>query len=110
MKIAKVEPIPVLLEAPPFRSTYGTVSNYANVIVRIETDDGLTGIGEASPWVPMELGETQETVMGVIRRFLAPAVTGQDPFRLAVLIDKMDAVVLGHPIAKAAVEMALYDL
>ncbi len=49
MKIVRIEAMPVLLEAPSFRSTYGTVGNYANVIIRVESDTGLVGIGEASP-------------------------------------------------------------
>ncbi len=110
MKITKVEVIPVLLEAPPFRSTYGTVRDYANIIVRLHSDDGATGVGEASPWVPLELGETQETVELVLRRFLVPRLIGADPVRIAVILEDMDAAILGHPIAKAAVEMALYDL
>ena len=110
MKIAKIEAIPVLLEAPAFHSTYGTVRNYADVMVRIESDEGIVGVGEASPLVPMELGETQETVLAVIRAHLAPPMMGQDPVRIAVLIERMDSSILGHPIAKAAMEMALYDL
>jgi muconate cycloisomerase len=110
MKIVRIEAMPVLLEAPSFRSTYGTVGNYANVIIRVESDTGLVGIGEASPWVPLELGETQETVEVVVRRFLAPALMGQDPFQIGLLLDRMDAAILGYPIAKAAIEIALYDL
>jgi L-Ala-D/L-Glu epimerase len=110
MKIVKIEAIPVLLEAPAFHSTYGTVRNYANVVVRIESDEGIVGVGEASPWVPMELGETQETVLAVIRGHLAQPLLGQDPVRIAVLIERMDNSILGYPIAKAAIEMALYDL
>jgi L-alanine-DL-glutamate epimerase-like enolase superfamily enzyme len=110
MKIARVETIPVVLEAPPFHSTYGTVGNYANVIVRITNDSGLVGIGEASPWVPRELGETQDTVDVIVRRFLGPVLIGEDPFKIALLLERMDGAILGYPIAKAAVEMALYDL
>jgi len=110
VKIAKVEAIPVLLEAASFCSTYGTVGDYANVIVRVESDSGVVGVGEASPWVPLELGETQDTVDLIVRRFLAPVLVGKDPFTIGLILEHMDATVLGYPIAKAAVEMALYDL
>jgi L-alanine-DL-glutamate epimerase-like enolase superfamily enzyme len=78
--------------------------------VRVHCDDGLTGIGEASP---MQGGIAS---LGIIARNLAPALIGQDPLDHAVLHDT-----LLHRFAKlgpegaltgalAAVDIALWDL
>jgi muconate cycloisomerase len=46
----------------------------------------------------------------VITRFLAPALTGQDPANLLSCGDRMNTAIAGNPFAKAAVEMALWDI
>ena len=46
MKISRIEAIPVVFGAPGFSSTYGRVRDYANVLVRVENDDGLHGVEE----------------------------------------------------------------
>src|ERR1700740_146126 len=78
--------------------------------VRIHCDDGLSGIGEASP---MHGGLAS---LGIIERNLAPALIGKDPLDHAVLLDT-----LLHNFAKlgpegaltgalAALDIALWDL
>jgi L-alanine-DL-glutamate epimerase-like enolase superfamily enzyme len=78
--------------------------------VRIHCDDGLSGIGEASP---MQGGLAS---LGIIERNLAPALIGKDPLDHAVLLDT-----LLHSFAKlgpegaltgalAALDIALWDL
>ncbi len=109
MKISEIEVIPVVLEAIPFTTSYGPVSQYRNVIVRVCAND-VEGWGEASPWIPNEMGETQGTVLEIINQYLKPALIGQDPRDIAKIHSLMDGVVRWNPIAKAAIDMALYDL
>jgi len=86
------------------------------VIVRVRTDGGLVGLGEATPlpdWggdFGRYAGETPETVMHVVRDLLGPLISGADPFDVEATVERMDGAVRGHHYAKAAVEMALYDL
>lgn len=86
------------------------------VLVRVHTDDGLTGIGEAVPLAEWggdhnrRAGETQRTVIHVVEDLLAPHLVGEDPLDIERLVARMDAVVRGHSYAKAAVDMALHDL
>lgn len=86
------------------------------IIVRVHTEDGLVGLGEATPlpdWggdFNRYAGETPETVTHVITELLAPILKGHDPFDIETVLRLMDDVVNGHSYAKAAVEMALFDL
>jgi muconate cycloisomerase len=75
------------------------------VLVRVETEDGATGWGEAAALGSWN-GETPATVRHAVEAFLAPAVLGRSAFDRPAL----DGALTGHPYAKAALEMALWDV
>ena len=81
-----------------------------SAFVRVHTDDGLWGIGEASP---MQGGLAS---LGIIAHDLTPALIGQDPLDHAVLQDRMlhRFIKLGPEgaltAALAAIDIALWDL
>lgn len=79
-----------------------------NVFVRLRTEDGVTGVGEASPYSPVT-SETQQTVVAMART-LADLVRGRDPFTIAKIVDDMDVFSPNNPSIKAAFEMALWDI
>jgi muconate cycloisomerase len=87
-----------------------------HAIVRVDTDDGVSGWGEApaiATWGGAHMryyGETPETVKHIVESYLSPAVVGLDPSELAVVHARMDKVVKGHPYAKAAVDVACHDI
>src|SRR5437016_2423763 len=79
------------------------------VIVRVRTDAGLDGLGEA----PLEhtwTGEDARITKRCIDAYLAPAVIGEDPLRIHQLLTRMNKAIAANPYAKAAVEMALWDI
>ena len=80
-------------------------------LVRVETDEGISGIGEACPAYEFT-GETLWSVADVIGEYLAPAVIGRDPFDLEAIHHVWDRELytVGNQAAKAAVEMALWDI
>lgn len=78
------------------------------VILRIDTDGGITGWGEAAPWAVFT--GTAEGNAAAVGRYLRPVLIGADPMRVASLLRAMDKAVTGHTEAKAAVEMALLDI
>jgi muconate cycloisomerase len=86
------------------------------LIVRMTDTLGGVGFGEApalKDWggeFGRYFGETPGTAIEVISRHLAPAVTGAVPGEIAELHARMDQAIKGYPYAKAAVEMAAYDL
>jgi L-alanine-DL-glutamate epimerase-like enolase superfamily enzyme len=81
----------------------------SNIIVKVETDEGIEGYGEAT-FAPFFSGETQDSVTGAIEQFLAPVLSGMDPTNLLSLVDEMNRTIAGNPFAKASVEMALWDI
>jgi muconate cycloisomerase len=85
------------------------------VLVRVETEDGVVGWGEATPlsdWggdFDRRYGETPETVRHVVDDLLAPVVRGVDIWGSATLDQRAGEAVRGHPYARAALDMAIWD-
>ena len=80
-----------------------------STIIRIDTDDGLSGWGEACPWGHTYLpahGPGVRAGLGV----LAPCVIGLDPRALDHLNAVMDSMLPGHPYVKSAIDMACWDI
>ena len=82
-----------------------------NVVIKVYTDEGISGLGEAGTWGVYYCGESQETVMDVIGYYLFPQVLeGENPFNIDLIHSKMDAAVLNNTVAKSAIDFALYDI
>jgi len=79
-----------------------------NVFVRLRTEDGVTGVGEASPYSAVT-SETQHTDVAFAHT-LAELVRGRDPFTIAKIVDDMDVLSPENCSIKAAFEMALWDI
>ena len=112
MQIAAIETIPVQVPIDPSRAIRGgrgahTVSPF--LLVKVHTDEGLTGLGEVS-CTPGWSGEDQVTAAHFIDNLLAPLLHGQDPTEVERLTAKLRQGVAGNPFTKAALEMALWDL
>lgn len=111
MRIERVEIIP--LEVPyhrPISISAGTISAAKNVLLKIYTEEGIIGLGEVSPFIPAYSGETQETAVGILHRWIAPNIIGEDPFDIELIHEKMDRIVPGNGCAKAGIDIALYDI
>jgi L-alanine-DL-glutamate epimerase-like enolase superfamily enzyme len=89
----------------PFRISRGVQYTAANVLVKI-THDGVTGIGEAAP--SAHYGEDRGTVLAALAKMADEL--GNDPFALEETLDHLNHVIRLNPSAKAAIDMALYDL
>jgi len=88
-----------------------TIDCKAFVIVQIYTKNGIVGIGEATtPGGPWWAGEAVETIKVMIDNYLAPALIGENALQINSLLNKMDSVVANNPFAKAALEIALFDI
>lgn len=86
-----------------------SVSKYVEgVYVKIVTDEGIYGLGEAMPFAPVT-GETIETVMAVLS-LLKERLLGEDPCNLEKIHAIMDAQIKGNTAAKAAIDFACYDI
>ncbi len=88
---------------------YGTLTNAQAVIVKVHTNQGLVGLGEADPMNPFT-EETPATVCAVMRDLIAPVILGRDPTRVGTLELAMDEKIQGNLQARGAINMALHDL
>ncbi len=79
-----------------------------NVLVRIEADNGSVGWGEAAS-APGMTGDTLESLVAAVD-FLAPALRERDAADIAGALAAMDGRMYGNQGAKAAIEIALFDL
>ncbi len=117
MKITRVETFVVELPrrwAYSWHALQAQIGRY--VILRLETDAGLTGLGEA-PVLPdwggehaRYYGEDPATAVHIVHRYLAPILMGADPLTIPELLERMDTPVRGHLNCKSAVDLALHDL
>lgn len=89
-------------------SSLGTHSVSRVVLLRLETEDGVVGVGEATV-TPRWSGETAWGAKAMLDRYLAPAVVGLPVDDPAAAIRAMDDVAFANPFAKSAIEMAMLD-
>lgn len=112
MKIVSLElhELRVPLNKPFTRSkAIGTLVDCTPIICAVTTDDGLTGIGETNPVMPLT-SEDAAVAVHVIREYLAPSVLGADPRNLHDIHGRMDAAVSGWSVPKAILDLACHDL
>ena len=86
-----------------------SVQVFDSTVIRIETDEGITGHGEVCPLGPVYLPAYAEGARAGIQ-VLAPALIGEDPTQLAKLNLQMDTTLKGHPYVKSAIDMACWDI
>ncbi|MFV0252715.1 MAG: mandelate racemase/muconate lactonizing enzyme family protein [Beutenbergiaceae bacterium] len=117
----RISDIVVHLVSLPPRRDHNWASKMAtpighHAIIEIVTDEGLVGWGESpagATWGGSHgkyFGESPETVKVVIETLLAPVLVDQDPTQISVVHRLMDQQIKGHPYAKAAIDIACYDL
>jgi L-alanine-DL-glutamate epimerase-like enolase superfamily enzyme len=92
----------------PFITSLGVDTDALNIVVKIETDSGLIGFGECSPYMPIN-GESQDTCYQV-GQYFAKVLLGKDPLQIEAGIQAMDSVIYGNYSIKSAFDMALYDI
>lgn len=109
MKIKHIEAIAVSLPlTKPVKMAGVELRTADNLIVRMESADGIVGWGEAAS-APIMTGETIESMVAAVRH-LAPYVVGRAADDFAGASSMMNLWMYGNQAAKAAIEMALHDL
>ncbi len=110
MRLETIELRQITMELVEPFETSGWRETVRPCIIVTVYSDGLAGYGEcvagAGPWYSYE---TVETAWHVLKDFLAPAVLGQD-FTSAEELQAKLKPIRGHPMAKAALEAAFWDL
>ncbi|MEK4027871.1 dipeptide epimerase [Pseudobacillus sp. FSL P4-0506] len=110
MNITKAEIFGIHLPLKtPFIISYATFHHMPSIIVKLETDNGLIGWGEAVPDEHVT-GESFYSCIEILRHVLLPVVLGEHPFQIEHIHHKMNQAITANPAAKAAIDIACYDL
>lgn len=110
MKIRKIEVGEVNIPlVTPFKTALRTVDSVHDLIVRITADDGQVGYGEAPPTAVIT-GDTMGSIRCAIEDFIAPSLVGMDILDIDGIMERLHGCILKNTSAKAAVDMAVYDL
>ncbi len=95
--------------AIPYTIAYETVSKTTNIILKLNTDKGITGWGCAAP-DPEVTGETPEDVIHNIENVITGLLEGQSPFQIARITHLLKQLCPKASSTMAMVDIALYDL
>lgn len=93
----------------PFKTALRTVTHIDDLVLVIDTRCGRRGYGSA-PSTPVITGDTHQSILSVIEQVLQHQLIGQHIQDINRLCDDLAAAVVGNYSAKAACEIALYDL
>ncbi len=100
-----VEKIPL---RTPFITALRRVDTVENLRICIHTDTYNIGLG-AAPATKAVTGEDLKSINKCIKQDITPQLVGET-FELVPLLEKLHHLCEGHSSAKAAIDMALYDL
>ncbi|TCI65966.1 mandelate racemase/muconate lactonizing enzyme family protein [Exiguobacterium sp. SH3S1] len=110
MKLEKIELFAIELPLKvPFIVSYHRYDVMPSVIVKMTTECGLVGYGEAVADEHVT-GESLESTISVIRHLLGPLLIGRNPMHLERIHDEMERAIRDVPAAKAALDIACHDL
>jgi len=93
----------------PFKTAMRTVTSVEDVIVEIHTDTGAVGYGEAPP-AGVITGDTIGAIIGAIEDHIGKSILGRDVDDFEDVLQAVQMCVQKNTSAKAAVDMALWDL
>jgi len=109
MKINRVEILPVDIPyKTPFRVSTGGITSGNFIILKIQTDEGIEGIGSSLGGAAV--GHTRESAMAQMRSIASSILLGQDPLNTERILSRIDVVLAQNWRTKAHIDYALYDL
>ncbi len=94
---------------PPYRMSHSEVATLDTTIVEVITDTGVFGFGETCPIGPTYAPAHAAGARAALCE-IAPALIGVDPLSIGAAIRCMDDALAGHAYAKAAIDIALWDI
>jgi L-alanine-DL-glutamate epimerase-like enolase superfamily enzyme len=109
MKITdiRIETVKIPLIAP-FKTALRTVSQIENIMVTVMTDSALLGYGGAAPTAVIT-GDTLASITGGIEH-IRDNIVGMRLEDAEQVFQRLNSCLIGNSSAKAAVDMAIYDL
>jgi L-alanine-DL-glutamate epimerase-like enolase superfamily enzyme len=93
----------------PFITAIRRTDNVEDIVVQIKTDCGHIGYGSAAA-TPLITGDSVDSIIGAIKNNIAPKLIGKDITDFNQLVEINQHALQKNTSAKAAIEIALYDL
>jgi len=93
----------------PFKTSLRTATHVDDIIVRVVGENDQCGFGEAAPTAVIT-GDIKPSIRGAIEEVIAPSIVGMDIEDIDGVSRKLRTCILKNTSAKAAVDLALYDL
>ena len=101
----KIVTIPLLT---PFKTALRTVTEIENILITVMTDSTLTGFGGAAPTAVIT-GDTVGAIVAGIEH-IRSNIVGMEIEQPEAVLQRLNRCLVGNTSAKAAVDMAIYDL
>jgi len=109
----KIKTIKIGKVSIPLKKTFKTalrqVDSAEDIIIKLVADTGEIGYGNAPPTAVIT-GDSQDSVIAAIRDTIGPKIVGMDIDNLELIMTTIDTAMVHNNSAKAAVDMAVYDL
>lgn len=93
----------------PFKTALRTVNTADEIVIKVETDTGEIGFGSAPPTAVIT-GDIETSIEGAIKNIIKPKLVGMDIDNLEEIMAVLHSSIIKNTSAKAAVDMAIYDL
>jgi o-succinylbenzoate synthase len=93
----------------PFKTALRTVDAIDNVVVRIDTDTGHAGYGEAADTAVIT-GDTIGSIVWAVEEVIAKTLIGMEIEDIEAVMERLDKCMVKNSSAKAAVDIAICDL
>jgi len=108
LKITQVEVFPVVIPYPdPFKTASRAKPAQADVIIKVHTDEGIYGLGDAVSY----MGSPPAILTAVLVNELCPVIIGQDPLQIeSLIVQRLGGMDNPWLRALAAIDMALWDI
>ena len=85
------------------------VEGFISSIVKVSTDDGVSGYGEVCPLGPAYMEAFAQGLPAGVKE-IAPALLGTNPTDIRGVNARMDAALSGHNYVKSPVDIACWDI
>ena len=109
----KIKDIFLVKKFIKFKHSYGissaTFTGESFLILKLFGEHGVFGLSDSVTSIPFGY-EDVDTMMYIIQSYLLPAIIGMDSLDIEAIETKMRKATPGHPMAKAAINIALHDL
>jgi L-alanine-DL-glutamate epimerase-like enolase superfamily enzyme len=93
----------------PFKTALRQVTTAEDIVIKVHTDEGITGLGSA-PATVVITGDSHKSAAEAIQNTILPAIIGMDIDHRETILQRIQMSMVHNTSAKAAVDIAVHDL